>query len=270
LNLDLQQRSCEFLELLEAEWDSSRAGILDRMPVPEGEIASAESRAVGDRTIDEVPTTSVPQTTASPARGGGDNLLDLGDLLDDGPPQPAGKAASASPMAPAMSGGNDLLDLLGGGSTQATAPSPAAAGDLGLLDLFGGSPAPSPPAMMAPAPAAGQTMVAYEKAGLKIDFECRKEPDGSSIVTARFCNSLQVPLTNFVFEAAVPKYVRLTMQPATGQIIPPGTNLVTQTMSCFNSSGGEKGLLMKLRIAYVMNGAPVQEMAQVGNFPPGY
>merc|ERR550525_1732435 len=66
LNVDLQQRSCEFLELLESEWDSSRAGILDRMPVPEGEIATAESRAVGDRTIDEVPTTSVPRTTASP------------------------------------------------------------------------------------------------------------------------------------------------------------------------------------------------------------
>merc|ERR1719229_1325096 len=137
-----------------------------------------------------------------------------------------------------MTGGNDLLDLLGGGPTQATAPSPAAAGDLGLLDLFGGSPAPSPPSMMAPAPAAGQTMVAYEKAGLKIDFELRKEPDGTAIVTARFCNSLQVPLTNFVFEAAVPKYVRLTMQPATGQILPPHTDVVTQSMSVVNSTNG--------------------------------
>merc|ERR1712129_95302 len=177
----------------------------------------------------------------------------------------------AAPVAPAASGGhNDLFDLLGGGPTQAPAPAPAAGGDLGLLDLFGGSPTPSPPAMMAPAPVVGQTMVAYEKAGLKIDFELRKEPDGTAIVTARFCNSLQVPLTNFVFEAAVPKYLRLTMQPATGQIIPPGTNLVTQTMSCVNGSAGEKGLLMKLRIGYMMNGAPVQEMAQVSNFPPGY
>jgi len=118
LNLDLQQRSCEFLELLEAEWDSSRAGILDRMPVPEGEIASAESRAVGDRTFDEVPTASAPRTAAAPA-GGADNLLDLGDLLDDGPPQQTGKTASAAPVAPAASGGhNDLLDLLGGGPTQ--------------------------------------------------------------------------------------------------------------------------------------------------------
>merc|ERR1719461_2287313 len=106
--------------------------------------------------------------------------------------------------------------------------------------------------MMAPAPVSGQTMVAYEKAGLKIDFEMRKEPDGTSIVTARFCNSLQVPLTNFIFEAAVPKYVRLTMQPATGQILPPHTDAVTQTMSVVNTTNGEKGLLMKLRIGYVL------------------
>jgi len=270
LNLDLQQRSCEFLELLESEWDSSRAGILDRMPVPEDQIASAESRAVGDRTIDEVPTTSsAPRPAAAPAAGG-DMLLDLGDLLDAGPAPQAGNTTSAAPMAPVGGGGDDLLDLLGGAPTQAPTPAPAAGGDLGLLDLFGGSPAPAQPAMMAPAPAAGQTMVAYDKGGLRIEFEMRKEPDGTAIVMARFCNSLQVPLTNFVFEAAVPKYVRLTMQPATGQIVPPGTNLVTQTMSCVNTSGGEKGLLMKLRIGYVMNGAPVQEMAQVSNFPPGY
>merc|ERR1719446_1835218 len=54
LHVDLQQRSCEFLELLENEWSSNRAGILDRMPVSEREIAGAESRDVGDASIDEV------------------------------------------------------------------------------------------------------------------------------------------------------------------------------------------------------------------------
>ena len=33
--MDLQQRSCEFLELLGSDWDSHRPGILDRMPVPD-------------------------------------------------------------------------------------------------------------------------------------------------------------------------------------------------------------------------------------------
>jgi len=89
-------------------------------------------------------------------------------------------------------------------------------------------------------------------------------------VVASFRNDLDAPMTNFAFEAAVPKYVRLTMQPATGQVLPPHMDAVTQTMTCVNSASGEKGLLMKLRIGYMVNGQPVQEMGQVGGFPAGY
>jgi AP-1 complex subunit gamma-1 len=98
LHVDLQQRSCEFLELLESEWDSARAGILDRMPVSEREIAGAESRDLGDTAIDEV----LPNAggggggvgrASAPPKGGGD-LLDLNDLLDDAPP--AAKASGGA------------------------------------------------------------------------------------------------------------------------------------------------------------------------------
>merc|ERR1712157_457433 len=102
--------------------------------------------------------------------------------------------------------------------------------------------------------------------GLKITFFPKKNPDGSVFVLAKFQNNLDVPLTNFVFEAAVPKYVQLTMQPATAQVLPPHTDVVTQGMKVVNSTNGEKGLLMKLRIAYVVNGQQVQEMGHVGNF----
>eukprot|EP00438_Fugacium_kawagutii_P020262 Skav218157 [mRNA] locus=scaffold4591:72148:73010:+ [translate_table: standard] len=85
-------------------------------------------------------------------------------------------------------------------------------------------------------------------------------------------------MTNFVFEAAVPKYVTLTMQPATGQVLPPNTaDLVTQSMRCVNSTNGDStGLVAGIysighpRIGYVCNGTPVQEMGQIGGFPPGY
>jgi len=267
LHVDLQQRSCEFLELLSSEWDSHRAGILDRMPVPEREIGGAESRDVGDSSIDEVP--SGGGARAPPA--GGKDLLDLNDLLDAPASQPSGPA----PVAPASVGGGgggggagDLLDLLdgGGGGAAAPAPGPGGGGDLGLLDIFGGESEPAPPVAAQEAP----PMVAFEKNGLKVTFFPRKEANGSSTILAKFSNSLNVPMTNFNFEAAVPKYCTLNIQAATGQVLPPQTDLVTQTMNCVNSSNGEKGLIMKLRIGYVCNGTPVQEMGQVGGFPPGY
>ena len=51
LSADLQQRSCEFLEILEPDWDSNRSGILERMPVPERDLSNV---GTGDTSIDEV------------------------------------------------------------------------------------------------------------------------------------------------------------------------------------------------------------------------
>lgn len=268
LHADLQQRSCEFLELLEAEWDSSRTGILDRMPVSERDVGG-EARPTGDASIDEVPSTAPApvgggRATAAPQ---GD-LLDLNDLLG-GPEQPAVQQPAAPPTG--GGGGGDLLDLLDiGGTAPAPTPAPAMGGggnDLGLLDIFGGSSTPAPtPAVQQELP----PMDAYEKNGLKIQFMIRREAAPSSYtIMARFGNMSSMPMSNFVFEAAVPKYLQLKMEPATGQALMPQSSNVTQSMAVSNSTGGEKPMLMKLRISYEHNGAPVQEMAQVGNFPPG-
>eukprot|EP00929_Paragymnodinium_shiwhaense_P095776 TRINITY_DN5704_c0_g1_i1.p1 TRINITY_DN5704_c0_g1~~TRINITY_DN5704_c0_g1_i1.p1 ORF type:complete len:839 (+),score=220.30 TRINITY_DN5704_c0_g1_i1:90-2606(+) len=277
LHVDLQQRSCEFLELLESEWDSSRAGILDRMPVSE-DGPSGDSRAVGDASIDQVPPGGARNGTGgggAPAAsgGGGGDLLDL--LIDDGP-APAAKPAAAAPaaVAPARGGGGgDLLDLLDG---PAAAPAPAAAspgaaggGDLGLLDIFGGSAAPAATPVTQATGQEYPPIVAFEKAGLKVMMNVRKEPDNSVTILSRFGNGCDAPMTNFVFEAAVPKYVQLTIQPATGQVLPPRSEAVTQVMKCVNTSNGEKPLLLKLRIGYNLNGQLVQEMGQVSGFPQG-
>ncbi|CAK0813869.1 unnamed protein product [Prorocentrum cordatum] len=246
------------------------------MPVIEKEDG-ADGRGVGDTMLDDVPSGPVGGGGVKPGGGGGGggggDLLDLGDLLGDSGPPAAAPAAAAAPVG---GGGGDLGllgDLLGGGGAPAPAAAPPVAvaapggvapGDLGLMDIFGGG---------GGAPAGGAAPVevlAYEKAGLKISMSCQRNPDGSANITARFFNSCDAPMTNFVFEAAVPKYVRLEMKPATGQMLPPHSNSVTQSMVTMNQSNGEKALLMKLRIGYVLNGTPVQEMGQVGGFPPGY
>lgn len=269
LNADLQQRACEFLELLEREWDASRAGILDRMPVSE----NGDRKPTGDASVDEVPPAAAGRpaaAAAAPAAGGGADLLDL--LLDDGPAATPAAATYAAPAAASGGGGGDLLDLLDGPQVAAAAPAvPAAAplggGDAGLLDIFGGMPAAAP---AAPQPQAHPPIVAFDNNGLKVVMYCVKAPDGNNTITAKFQNSHSTPLMNFVFEAAVPKYVRLAMQPATGQMLPPMSDSVTQSMTVTNTSNGERPLLMKLRIGYSINGSPVQEMGQASNFPPGF
>jgi len=245
------------LEILEPDWDSNRSGILERMPVPERDLSNV---GTGDTSIDEVPAGAAAgaPTSAGPAAGEGTNLLDLNDLLDT----PAAAPVSAPSPSP-VSG--DLLDLLGNPApTVAAAPSAPSGGvDLGLLDIFGGTAPPQAAAQFAP-------IVAFDKNNLRILFSLSREADGSGVVTASFRNGGDVPLTNFVFEAAVPKYITLKMQPASGTWLAPQSESVTQVMQVVNTTNGEKPLLMKLRIAYSLNGQDQQELGQVGNFPAGF
>lgn len=115
-----------------------------------------------------------------------------------------------------------------------------------------------------------EEIVAYEKFGLKIIFLCQKEADGVCKITAKFCNSLKIPLTNFVFEASVQKGVQLNMQPQTEVTLPPHSDSVEQVMSIVNPPSMEKRLVMRIRVNYVCNGQTIQQLAQVDNFPQGY
>ena len=51
--------------------------------------------------------------------------------------------------------------------------------------------------------------MAYEKNGLKIDFQMDRTEDTGVTITSIATNSNTVPLNEFVFQAAVPKVMRL-------------------------------------------------------------
>jgi len=158
-----------------------------------------------------------------------------------------------------------------GGSTGRTLSSLLGLGSLGSLFSSAGSKAiADAPAGGAAAAAPEHHMVVYDKGGLKISFACRKEADGSCTITATFCNGLDTPMTDFLFEAAVLKGVRLAVQPATSGVLPPRSGSASQTMTVVNELAVEKGLAMKLRISYSLNGRKVEDLGQVGNFPAGY
>lgn len=186
----------------------------------------------------DVPTTNTPVGGS----GGGAPVVDLlGDLLGNGPgASPPAAAAAASMPAPALGG----MDLLG--------------------DVLGG-PANSPPSVARLTP--------FTKDGITVVFELTQGVQaGTTSIKAIYTNAGPSPVSGFTLQAAVPKFMQLKLDPASGNVLPPnGTGTVTQMLHVTNSMHGQKPLVMRLRISYsVGGGAQVVEQCEVNNFPPGY
>jgi AP-1 complex subunit gamma-1 len=262
LNVDLQQRSCEFLALLDPSWDASRSGILDRMPVAQERLGRADDRPVGDTAI----TMAIPTSSSAMAPMPIDTGADLLDLNSEPAKEP--EPENGTPVI-AGGGGGDLLDLVGtmdtSTPTAAVTSSSSPTADLILPDVFADS---------TPSPALAETVHAmdvFDKAGLKVTFACRKAAEtGSMNVTATYANTSSMPITKFVFEVAVPKYMKLDMKPASTTELPPMSASANQVMNVVNTMRGERPGMMKLRISYEHNGGVVQEMAQLSSGFPDY
>lgn len=96
------------------------------------------------------------------------------------------------------------------------------------------------------------------------------DPSSTKIV-CKFNNLSTMPLEGLSFQAAVPKYLKLEMSPASSSSIPPKSNgEVTQDIKLINSMQGQKPIMLKIKIGYSQAGIPVEEMAQVSSFPPTY
>lgn len=70
-------------------------------------------------------------------------------------------------------------------------------------------------------------------------------------------------------QAAVPKYLQLKLEPASGSTLPGLGGCVRQSLSVVNSMAGSKGLVMRLRLNYSKGGQPVLQQLEVSNFPAG-
>lgn len=273
LDVDLQQRACEFLEIMGEDWEATRSGILDRMPIVMEEVAS--KRPIGDVSMrSRSPPARIRKEAApvcTPASPVSHDLIDLlGELVEPAAPsQVQPDLPNLLPTTAAPVG--ELLETAAPSKVQQDLPDllpDTAVPVSSSLDSLNFSSTVEPLESVLPQP---QEIRAFEKDGLQIHFLCKLEPgNGSATLTARFRNLKEVPLTDVFLEAAVPKYVQLTMNPATSNKILPhasGAETVTQMMSVVNLNHGQKPLMMKLRISYAVNGATVQEMVQVGNFP---
>jgi AP-1 complex subunit gamma-1 len=307
ISLELQQRAVEFGALI-AHTDV-RPAALEHMPAPD-EAAWKARHAVDAAGVPQLREAHAAgggdAAEEGGAAGGGESggaaaqaapaaLMDLLGGFDDAPAAASSAAsaladllggpADAPPAAPAAAPARSvdmLSDLLGGGGG-AAAPAPPPRAE---LSGFGGSdPLASLLAPAAPAPAAapppagppgvlGPPIAMFSREGVTVAFQASKppgEPPSTTLVTGFYTNASAAPVTDFLLQAAVPKFMTLSMGPASGASMPPGNAgpPLTQAISVSNSQYGVKPLVMRLKISYVHGGAPVNEECTVNAFPPG-
>lgn len=297
VHLELQTRSCEFINILKPENRASLAArTLEPMPLPDLEELrrrrartmhmgdsddsdDSDSDSDSEEDSDEGDGASETKSRRGPSGGAADAL----DILGGG-----GVESNASGGGSGGGGSSDLLDLSdifsggsgGGGSTAPPAPTPAvgngsgSSGDdlLGMfgLDLGGSSGSAAQPA--APTPASQPQfapIVAYQKNGLRIVFDCfRTQNPQVTRIRSTIQNTSGAPVTGVVFQAAVLKQMSITSGPVSSQTIPPNGS-ATQELNLTNTLLGKKSPAMKFKLSFAVGGNPVNDGGVVRNFPAG-
>ncbi|KAJ6834095.1 AP-1 complex subunit gamma-2-like [Iris pallida] len=116
------------------------------------------------------------------------------------------------------------------------------------------------------------SITAFESNALKITFSFKKQPSKPqvTVIQATFMNMSSNAYTDFIFQAAVPKFVQLQLDPASSNVLPANsTGPITQTLTVTNNQHGQKALAMRIRIAYKVNNQDKLEQGQINNFPSG-
>ncbi|XP_023526575.1 AP-1 complex subunit gamma-2-like isoform X2 [Cucurbita pepo subsp. pepo] len=190
------------------------------------------------------------------------------DLLSIGTSPPAQSTAPATDILSNQE--KSPTSQLDGLSSLSSLPAnkPSAAVSSPTIDLLGGL---SP--NLASADENGSvypSIVAYESGSLRITFDFSKTAGNpqTTLILATFKNLSPNSYTNFIFQAAVPKFLQLHLDSASASTLPgSGNGSITQNLRVTNSQYGKKHLVMRLRIAYKVDDKDVLEEGQVSNFP---
>ncbi|BAT99552.1 hypothetical protein VIGAN_10100400 [Vigna angularis var. angularis] len=306
--LELQQRAIEFNAIIAKHQNIrstlvERMPVLDEATF----IGRRAGSLPGAASTTTVPSVSLPNGVAKPVAPLVD-LLDLssddapapsssgGDFLQDLLGVDLAPASQQSAAGQDSKSGNDvLLDLLSIGSPSQTSSSTVdilssnssnkapvlPLDDLSSVSLSSKESSNAAPMMdlldgFAPSPPTENngpvypSITAFESNSLRLTFNFSKQPGNpqTTVIEATFTNLTSNTYTDFVFQAAVPKFLQLHLDPATSNTLPAaGNGSITQNLKITNSQHGKKSLVMRTRIAYKINGKDTLEEGQVNNFP---
>ncbi|KAJ6742215.1 ADAPTIN ALPHA/GAMMA/EPSILON [Salix viminalis] len=233
------------------------------------DVPAAPSSSGGDFLQDLLGVDLSPAPTQSGTnqvqKAGTDVLL---DLLSIGAHPVQSSSSTTDILSPIQNEKSPIatLDaLLPSSSLSAQATSAKAAPMMDLLDGF--SPSPSKPEDNG---SVYPPLVAFESSSLRITFNFSKQPGNPqiTIVLATFTNLTPNVFTDFIFQAAVPKFLQLHLDPASSNILPAsGNGSITQNLRVTNNQHGKKSIVMRTRISYKINNKDTLEEAQINNFP---
>lgn len=231
IDVELQQRAVEYNALFK-KYDHMRGAVLEKMPLMD------KGQSDENEDDDELRKEEKPPS-----------------IKEEVPPLNSIQHSSHV---------TDLLDLLGGSDSSpviSVAPLVAQnASDGGiLLDLLG----------VLPTPATIPPLMVFNKNGLQVSFTFER-PESSSallVITTSASNSTAADISDFVFQAAVPKNLQLQLQAPSGSVVPASSGgVITQLIRILNPQ--KVPLKMRLRLTYTHFENSVQEVCEVSNFPP--
>lgn len=266
LQLELQQRACEYSALLLQVPEGDRAVLLEKVPAldPDEVDDDDDQQPQQAQQAPEQQQQAAPQSQEQPPPQEQKQTDLLGDLLGGGP----------TTTAPAQQQQPDILgDLLGGGPTtpSPTPTQPPASGGGSLLDMLSSGPAQQPTPQQPPAGGIPD-MVAFEKGGVRVMFSFVKRPDtpNMTLINVSTSNATAITLNNYLFQAAVPKFMQIQLNPPSGNVVPPhNSGAVTQQMMINNSLYGQRPPVMKIKVDFTAKGQAVSDEATLTTFPSG-
>ncbi|XP_010551552.1 PREDICTED: AP-1 complex subunit gamma-1 isoform X2 [Tarenaya hassleriana] len=245
--------------------------LVDLLDLSSDDVPAATSSSGGDFLqdllgVDLGSSAALSNQTQAP-KAGTDLLL---DLLSIGSP-PVAQNSSASPDLLSAAKDNNkssaaLLDVL----SSPTPPSSTPAVPAGMVDLLDGLSAN--PSKQEEKGSSYPPVVIYESSSVKIEFCFSKTPGNpqTTNIQATFVNLSPNTCTDFLFQAAVPKFLQLHLDPASSNTLPAsGNGAITQNLRVTNSQHGKKSLVMRIRMGYKVDGKDVLEEGQINNFPRG-
>lgn len=277
MSLELQQRSCEYTELISSDMDKIRLGVISRMPIigkekskekKNEENTSEESDNEGDENEGDDSSNEEIQEDEEEEENEKDIVCKTEKKLKS-------KTKATSVPEPEM----NILDLClldePNISTGNVTDQNSNTFDLldGLMDMGNVQPSQS-----TQKPQIKQSQnntetyppkVIFESKGLSITFFCSIKLANPEVllIDGTFTNASSSEMANWEFQVAVPKYMKIKMEPASTNAIPANGGEVKQRMILKNQMHGTKKIRLRIRLSYVTNGKVITEQTQIDSLP---